>query len=220
MKISSEYVKTFRSVQNRLRRDFPITKEKGFENLPENAAEMLILSILATNDTYPRARHAFKSLQEQMVDFNELRVTPAVELAQMLEEHVCDSGKASSEIVRTLNAVFNRFDTLDLSDLKERSKTELVKMFEEIPGCPDHARCAMLLLCFDIPTMPLDERMREYLVESGAMPAEADLATVKAFIERQIKASEIGPFYWQLKKAAEADDKKRKPRTPKDKSEE
>jgi len=216
MKITSEYVKTFRSLQNRLRREFPITKEKGFEALPDNATEMLILGILATNDTYARARHAFKCLREQMVDFNELRVTPAVELAQSLEEHVADATKASMDIVKTLNVVFNRFDTLDLSYLKERSKTDLMKLFEGLPGCPDHGRSVMLLMCFDVPTMPLDDRMLEYLVEAEAMPAEADLATAKAFIERQIKASDIAAFYWQVKKATESDDKKRKPKTKKE----
>ncbi|MFA5864208.1 MAG: hypothetical protein WC975_05915 [Phycisphaerae bacterium] len=207
MKISSEYVKSF----NKLRRAFSKLKDKDFEALPENATEVLILSILATNDTFHRARQAIKILQEKMVDYNELRVTPTVELTELLEEHICDAPRASVEIVKTLNSVFTRFDTFDLSELKDKTKGELSKMFEEIPGCPDHARCAMLLFCFDVPSMPIDDRMREYLVVSKALPAEVDLPEAKAFIERQVKASEIGAFYWQLRKASEAEHKTRKP---------
>jgi endonuclease III len=216
MKISSEYVKAFRSLHNKLRRDFPRPKDRDFETLPESVTELLILGILATNETYARAKQALKCLEKGMVDFNEMRVTPTVELAQMLEDFVSDPSRASSELVRTLNAVFMRFDTLELSELKERNKNELLKLFEHVPGCPEHAKAVMLQFGFDIPTMPLDDRMLDYLVSARAMPPEVDLATAKAFIERQLKAAEIGTFYWQLKKAAEADDKKRKPKGKKD----
>lgn len=184
--------------------------------MPESATEMLILAILATNDTYARARHAIKCLQKTMVDFNELRVTPTAELAEMLDGHVADPQRAAGDIVRTLNAVFARFDTLDLSELKTRNKADVQKMFDQVGGCPEHAKSVMLLFGFEIATMPLDERMLEHLVEAGAMPEEADLATAKAFIERQVKAADMGTFYWQLKKATEADDKKRKSKGKKD----
>ncbi len=216
MKIASEYVKAFRSLQNRLRKDFPKPKDRDYETLPDNVTEVLILGILATNDTFSHAKQAFKAIQEEMVDFNELRVTPAVELAELLKKYLSDATRASTDLVRTLNAVFSRFDTLDLSELKDKNKAELSKIFEDIKGCPDHARCMMLLFSFEVPVMPLDDRMLEYLVSSEVMPAEADVATVKAFIERQLKASEIPAFYWQLRKAAESEEKKRKPKSKKD----
>jgi endonuclease III-like uncharacterized protein len=216
MKISSEYAKEFRTLQNRLRRDFPKPKDKDFETLPESITEILILGILATNDTFSRAKQAIKKIQEEMVDFNELRVTPTVELAELLDEFLHEPQKTATDMVRTLNAVFLKFDTLDLSDLKEKHKNEITKLFEEIKGCPDHARSLMLLFGFDIPTMPLDDRMVDYLVATEAMPPEVDQATVKAFIERQLKAAELNAFYWQLRKATEAEDKKRKPKNKKE----
>jgi endonuclease III len=212
MKISSEYVKGFHSLQNKLRKDFPKPKDRDFETLPENATEMLILGILSTNETFYHAKQAMKVIQEKMVDLNELRVTPAAELALVIEEYLDEPQKASTEIVKTLNIVFTRFDTLNLSELKEKNKTDLIKLFEEIPGCPDHARCAMLLFSFEIPNMPMDDRMLEYLIGAKAVPAQIDLPTARAFIERQLKAAQLGEFYWQLRKASEADDKKRKPK--------
>jgi endonuclease III len=216
MKISSEYVKAFRSLQNRLRKEFPKPKDKDYETLPESVTELLIVGILATNETYTRAKQAVKKIQEEMVDFNELRVTPTVELAELLEEYLHDAQRGASDLVRTLNSVFLKFDTLDLTYLKEKHKNELSKLFEDIKGCPDHARSVMLLLGFDIPTMPLDDRMVDYLVSVEALPPEVDQSTAKGFIERQLKASEIGVFYWQLRKATEAEDKKRKPKGKKD----
>jgi len=215
MKISSEYVKTFKTLQNRLKRDFPRPKDKDYETLPESVPETLLLGILSTNVTFYHARQALKSIQENMVDYNEVRVTPTVELAEVLEKYLADPQKTSLELTRTLNVIFNKFDSLELSELKEKNKNELTKMFEEIKGCPEHARSFMLLFSFEIPTMPLDDRMLEYMVAEKAMPEEVDLPTAKGFIERQLKASEIGPFYWQLRKASEAEDKKAKPKKDK-----
>jgi endonuclease III-like uncharacterized protein len=216
MKISSEYVKAFHSLQNRLRKDFPKPKDKEFETLPESVTELLILGILTTNDTFAHAKHAIKKIQDEMVDFNELRVTPTVELAELLDEFLNESSRSSADLVRTLNSVFLKFDTLDLTYLKEKHKNEIAKVFEEIKGCPDHARSLMLLFGFDIPIMPLDDRMVDYLVSMEALPPEVDQSTAKGFIERQLKAAEIGTFYWQLRKATEAEDKKKKPKNKKE----
>ena len=212
MNISSEYVKSFRGLQNKLRREFPKPKDREYETLPENATEMLILGILSTNETFYHARQAIKVLQEKMVDFNELRVTPTVELSEMFDEFLCDPQKASVDLVKTLNIIFSRFDTLDLSELKEKNKSDILKLFEDLPGCPDHARCAMLLFSFDIPNFPMDDKMLEYLISVKALPAQVDLATARGFVERKLKAAELSVFYWQLRKASESDDKKRKPR--------
>jgi len=216
MKISSDYVKSFRAIQNRLRREYPRLKDKDFETLPENLTEILILCILATNENFSRAKQAMKSLQNMVVDFNELRVTPAAEIVEMLEDHISDAQKVSTDIIKTLNWVFTRFDTLELSELKQKTKTEITRLFEDIPCGHEHARCALLLLGFDVPAMPLDDRMLEFLVMAEALPAEVDLATARGFIERNLKAAELNTFYWQLRKATEAEDKKRKPKGKKD----
>jgi hypothetical protein len=210
MKISSEYAKAFHTLQNRLKRDFPKTKDTNLESLPPNGTEMLLLGILATNETYDHAREALKTIKSTMVDFNELRVTPVAEIAELIDRYIGDAQSAAKAIVIALNWLFSRFDTLDLTELKEKNKGEITKLFEEIPSCPDHARCAMLLFCFDIAEMPLDDLMLKYLISDESLPAEVDLPTAKGFIERQLKAAEFGSFYWQLRKASEVNIEKLK----------
>lgn len=210
MKISSDYAKAFHTLQNRLKRDFPKTKDTNLDSLPESSTEMLLLGILATNETYDHAREALKTIQTTMVDFNELRVTPVAEISEMLDRHINEPQRAAKDIVIALNWIFSRFDTLDLSYLKEKNKSEISKLFEEIPTCPDHARSAMLLFCYEISVMPLDDLMLKYLISAEALPAEVDLPTAKSFIERQLKAAEFSTFYWQLRKASEANMEKPK----------
>lgn len=212
MKISSDYAKVFHTLQNRLKRDFPKTKDTNLDSLPTNCIEMLLLGILATNELYDRAREALKVIQANMVDFNELRVTPVAEISELIDRHIRESQRAAKDIIVALNWIFNRFDTLDLSELKEKNKSEISKLFEEIPTCPDHARAALLLFCFEIAEMPLDDLMLKYLINTQTLPAEVDLPTAKSFIERQLKAAEFSTFYWQLRKASEANMDKPKKR--------
>jgi endonuclease III len=203
MKISSDYAKPFRTLQNKLKREFPKTRLKDPDTLPEKITDILILGILSMNEKYSNAINGLMQIHNEMVDLNELRVTPKSEIAEILQKQLANPERAADEIVKTLNEVFSRFDSLDLSVVKEKTKTEISKIFSELPGCSDYARSFMLLFGFDIPTMPLDELMLDYLVSVGALPPEADPPAAKGFVERQLKAAEIAPFYWQLRKACE-----------------
>jgi hypothetical protein len=203
MKISSEYAKPFRTLQNKLKREFPKTRLKDPDTLPEKITDILILGILTLNEKYGKALEGLTQIRTEMVDLNELRVTPKSEIADMLGKQLSNPERAAEELVKTLNEVFGRFDSLDLSLLKEKTKTEIGKMFSDFPGCSDYARSFMLLFGFDVPVMPLDEQMIDYLVTTGALPPEVDQPSAKGFIERQLKASELASFYWQLRKASE-----------------
>jgi endonuclease III len=215
MKIGSEFVKRFKTLTNKLKRDYPKTKEKESETLPENLTELLIMTILATNETYSRAKNVFKKFESDMCDFNEVRVTPAAELEEILEEYLSEPARTAKELIKSLNWVVNKFDTMDISFLKEKNKSEIGKLFENCSVCHDHAKSALLLLGFDVPSMPLDDHMLDYLISNEVLPEETDLPTAKAFIERQMKSSELFTYYWQLRKASETEDKKRKTKSSK-----
>jgi endonuclease III len=215
MKISSEYAKTFGTLQNKLKREYPKTKLKDPDTLPEGITDTLILGILAMDEKYEKALEALERIREDMVDFNELRVTPVSEIVELIEPYLSDPDRAAKEIVKTLNGIFSRFDTLDLSGMKEMTKSDLGKLFEELPGCCDHGRAFMLLFSFEVAEMPLDNQMLDYLVGAGALPPEVDLPAAKSFLERHLKAAETAPLYWQLRKASEEGAGKRKTKSKK-----
>jgi len=199
MKIPAQFIKSTRTLLNKLRREFGKT---AVDELTD-PVDQLILSILATNANSRRAKSALKHLAGEMTDFNELRVTTIPELKELLHPYTKQADEKAKAIVAALGWVFSKFDTLDLTELRTRPYMEIRSMFEQITACPDHARCAMLLLGFGIPVFPIDDQMLEYLVTSGAMPEKVSLSEVRRFVERHFRSAEVREFYVNVKKASE-----------------
>ena len=87
---------------------------------PTDPIEQLIVAILSACTTDHKAVAVYRRLREQTVDLNELRVTPAVELAEMIGTGVPLAREKAHRIVDALNAVRRRQDKLDLSFLQQR----------------------------------------------------------------------------------------------------
>jgi len=200
MRIPSQFAKRMRTLFNRLRRESGAVPDEGLTD----PAEQLILSILATDANTRRARGALHGLLEEMIDFNELRVTPAAELADLLEPNVKGAPEKAQAIVGSLSWLFNKFDTMDLSGLREQQQSALLATFETIPECPDHARKAMLLLSFGVPVFPVDQQMLDYLKAAEVLPEEVAAAEAQHYVERQLKAAEVREFYLLVKAASES----------------
>ncbi len=203
MKIASQYVKGFKSLRNKIQRQVPISKTQKKESLPEEPIELLILGVLMEYVTLSEAKSILKRLREEMTDYNELRVTSLSEFEELLKGKMKDPVAFGRVLTRTLNGVMDEFDTLELSFLDELPKPEVKKHFENIKEGSLHGLAFFLMMRFDINIMPLTEKMLGFLVSCGALPEEIDVETAKAFIERQLKASEIKNFYWLVRKASE-----------------
>ncbi len=203
MKIATQYVTEFKSLRKKIQRMIPISKTQKKDTLPEEAIELLIIGVLAEYVSLSEAKSILKRLREEMADYNELRVTSLAEFEELLKGKMKDPVGFGRTLTRTLNGIMDEFDTLDLSFLDSLSKPEIKKHFENIKDCSLHAIAFFLMMRFDINIMPLTEKMLQFLIKCEALPEEADMKTAKAFIERQLKASEIKNFYWLLRKASE-----------------
>ncbi len=203
MKIATQYVQEFRSLRNKIQRTVPISKTQKKESLPEDPIELLIIGVLMEYTTLTDAKSILKRLRDEMTDYNELRVTSLTEFEELLKSKLKDPVGFGRAVTKTLNAIMDEFDTLDLSILDGLSKSDVKKHFENIKNVSLHSIPFFLMMRFDINTMPLTEKMFEFLVKCNALPKDIDLASAKAFIERQLRASELKNFYWQLRKASE-----------------
>lgn len=203
MNIPQHFTKSLRSVCNKLRRQSNTKEEELADPI-----EQLVFSILTTNASSARAKIAVRMIQENMVDFNELRVTPISELMEMLSKSLTETDRPARTIVRSLKWVFSKFNTLALAYLREEQNSTVKSLLEHIPNCPSHATRAMLLLSFGIPVFPIDDQMVAYLINNGALPEGVSLLEAENFVQRQLKAAEMKPCYLALKGAAEHAEKK------------
>jgi endonuclease III len=199
MKISSDCAKHLRTLFNKLVK----SPSKADTHEPTDPVAQLVQAILETDAPLDKAKAAMKQIVEEMIDFNELRVTPIAELDELLGQFLPSPTDRSRMIVSTLSWVFTTFDTLDLTFLRESSHTTLREKFTSIPGCSDYARCAMLLMSFGISACPMDEHMVAYLVENEALPEGVNVLEASHFVERQLKAGEVRDFYLRVKAESE-----------------
>src|SRR5579862_3349248 len=82
----------------------------------------LIRAFLEYDCDDARSTVAERKIMENMVDFNELRVTPAIELAALLGVRYPFAESRCSALHRTLQSIFDREHHMRLDPIKEMKK--------------------------------------------------------------------------------------------------
>jgi endonuclease III len=160
----------------------------------EDPVEQLVVGILSACSTRSRAEAVFKKLREQVVDLNELRVTPPVELADMIGSSLPLARVKAHRIVEALNAIRRRQDSLDISFLKQRGRREAREYLESLHGVDKAAAAHVVLYGLGGHAIPVDDLTLYVLLKDEIVEAGSDLLEVQAFLERQIAASEARLF--------------------------
>lgn len=186
MKHGSEYAKRLKKLFQQLVRKHG----KPTPPDPSDPIEQLVIGILASCSTHGKGQAAFRKLQRQMVDLNELRVTPPVELAEMIEDAVPLATDKAHRIVAALNDIRKRQDALELSFLHQRGRREAREYLESIEGVNRAAAASVVLYALEGHAIPVDE-LTLYVLRKEELVAEtADLAEVQGFLERHISAAD------------------------------
>ncbi len=195
MKHAGEYAKRLRRVFGPLMR-----KTARVETDPPDPVEQLVIGILAGCTSYQKAEAAFRRLQQSMVDLNELRVTPPAELADLLGDSVPLAREKAQRIVEALNAIRRRQDSLDLTFLRQRGRREAREYLESLEGVDRCAAAIVMLYSLGGHAIPVDELTVRVLQKDELVDTESDLATVQAFLERNVAADEVHAFVEALGK--------------------
>jgi endonuclease-3 len=190
MKHGAEYAKRIRHLYHQLRRQY------GKPPPPDHTEpiEQLILGILARDTTEAKAQAAFRRLRESLVDHNELRVTPAVELAETLGPDLPDAATRAQNLVDALNAIYDRHNVVDLSFLRDKPVRDAREYLRALPGVDEFTAARVVLYSLGGHAIPVDQSMVWVLRKENLVPPEATLSEVQAFLERHISAQEAAEF--------------------------
>ncbi|GMV96586.1 MAG: hypothetical protein HRF43_04800 [Phycisphaerae bacterium] len=190
MKHGSEYAKQIRRLWRQMLRQF------GKPRVPEptDPIEQLILGILGACTSDHKAAAVYRRLREHTVDLNELRVTPAMELAELIGPGLPLAREKARRIVDALNAIRRRQDKLDLSFLQQRGRREAREYLESLEGVDKSAAASVVLFSLGGHAIPVDDLILYVLRQEGAVDPGADIAEVQGFLERTIPAAEAAEF--------------------------
>lgn len=193
------YAKALRDTYSSLQQTYKLTVSQDLVD----PVEQMVLGILWRSNTQRQADSALKVITDSMVDFNELRVTPPSEINELIGKLVSHGQQKSLDITKALNWFFTRYNTLDLSELRERDKTELKDVFTRADGLDAYSSGAVLVMSFAVHIIPLDTRMLDYLKEQGALDPEMEIAKAQTFLGQKISADNTKEFFLLLRKHAE-----------------
>jgi endonuclease III len=169
---------------------------------PEAASPLsrLIRAFLEYDCDEARAAAAERKISEAMVDFNELRVTPAIELAALLGVRYPFAESRCSGLHRTLQSLFDREHQMRLDRLKEMKKTEIRPYFQSLAGITPYVEAAVCVDAFDVPAAPVDTKLLLWLVSKDVLPEGIDIKSAQHIIERHLKATEAAEFFHGARK--------------------
>lgn len=164
----------------------------------------MILGILTRNVPESKAREALDRLRGEVVDYNELRVIPALELTEMLGEF--PEGRLKCEdISRALNYVFAVNHLVSLDPVLSRPAKEITAFLEKIDGLEAYTRARVRLLGLQLHAVPLDEAMWAYAQQQEIVDPKCPLDEAQAFLERQIAAADGLEFFTLMRRQAWTD---------------
>ncbi len=152
---------------------------------PGDPVTQLILGILSRDTPESKAQDGLERLRGMVVDYNELRVIPALELTEVLSDFP-DARFKCEDISRALNKIFAIEHAVDLEPLHALNKRDLLEYLEKIDGTEAYSRARVRLLGLRQHAIPLDEAMWAYARHHEIVATRCDLHEAQQFLERQI----------------------------------
>lgn len=190
MKHGSHYAKRVKKLYQDMVRKFG----KPDDGEPVDPIEQLVIGIMASCSSLPRAQSAYRKLRQEMVDLNELRVTPPVELAALIGDNVPLGEEKAHRVVAALNAVRKLQDALDLSFLKQRGRREAREYLEALDGVDQAAAAWVVVGSLGGHAIPVDRLTVYILRKDEIVDAGASVSDVQGFLERHVNASNARAF--------------------------
>lgn len=158
---------------------------------PEDPVQAMVFSFLLWECSTTQARAAHRRLSDAFVDFNELRIALASEIAAALGEKYPLSIERASRLKAALHDVFKREHAVTLGQLHAAGKRESRAYLESLDGVPTFVSSRVFLLSLGGHALPVDDRLLALLRGERALPEDvADADEACGWLERQLRAGE------------------------------
>ncbi len=148
--------------------------------------DLLTLGILHRNSTLGDALEGLRRLHDEFVDFNEMRMAPPKDLADVLPRNLDDGRVKSERLTETLNRVYDQGNALDLEHLQEMGKRELKEHLRSALLLDEYGEAFLMNHLFDAPVLPVDDKIVVKLKAEGLLSQEATLAQARELLEEAI----------------------------------
>jgi endonuclease III len=199
MKDSKKYGAKVRKLYRELKRKYPKVEPVEYEE----PAEAIVYALISEKMNESATRLAVKKFHEHFVDLNDLRVSRAEEIVELLGEDTAAARDAVLALTRALMAIFEKYNTVSLESLKKIGKRPAKQILEKINGITPFVVNYCMLTALYGHAIPLTEQMYEYLREKELVHPEADDHEIEGFLTRLISAETDYEFYYLIRHEGE-----------------
>ncbi len=173
---------------------FRSTVEKPDIPEPDDPIRRLAIAVLGVECGDEQAARAVDRAFDVMVDWNEIRVSSAFELNQATGNAIPSGVKRCQQLIRALQAIYDRENRLSLDRLKGMARREARHFLEQLDGVDDHAVAAIVLWSLGGHAIPVNDTLLAALQKAELVHPNATRAEVQAFLERHISATDAKEF--------------------------
>jgi len=199
MKDSSEYGRRLSRLCNRLKREGVVATE-----LEQNdVTTTMLIACLSMYTTESKSRTALKKLQHEFVDFNEIRVGRADEVAEVLGKNFNQGKEVAQQIIFLLREIFELQDSLELENLRDIGKRDAKAFLEKLEASSPYVISRVMLYALGAHAFPVHEQMLEMLRQEEVVNPASDAADVQGFLERHISTKNVQKIYGMLRAYAD-----------------
>ncbi len=199
MKNSKKYSKKVEKEYKDLKNAYKKVKPEFHEDVVEAIVEGLVTEKITLKQT----EKVLKKFDDYFVDYNDLRVSRPDEITEQFPREDEEIKKQALNITGTLRAVFDKFNTMNINEVKKEGIRKGREILEEIPYMTPFSVDYTILTSFQGHAIPLTEKMIDYLKKNELIHPDSNYDTIQGFLCRLISSSDGYEFYKILRLASE-----------------
>ncbi len=151
--------------------------------------DILVYALFLENGDFERALTSFDSLERYFIDWNEIRVAKADEIAEVVGNYK-GAARDGERLRRLLQSIFDQTFRFDLEDLRTRGVDALTQFLDAIPYSTRFMNDFVKFFAFNEPTLPCSEGMLRVLRAVGLVEvrdeAETPILPSKRFTREEL----------------------------------
>lgn len=182
--------KAFASVLKKAKAAYKGEEPDALEPIAE-----LVFSFLVWNATTKQADTAYGKIVSQVVDLNELRVSHASEIVELIGVRYPEALLRAIRLLESMMEVYEREYDYKMTSVAALSKREQRDYLDTLPGIPPFVAARVALLAFGVHAMPVDDRLLTLLIKAGVFEPGTTPGEAESWLVRQVKAGEAEQAY-------------------------
>ena len=179
----------------------------------DEPADALVYAIVGENMSGPATESAIKKFAGYFIDLNDLRVSQAEEILEVLGENTPGTNDMVSTLTKALRTVFDEYNCVSLEALKKIGKRPARQALEKMDDISRFVVNYCMLTSLQSHAIPLTKRMIEYLRNNQLAHPDADEQQIEGFLTKQIPAENAYEFYALLRRQSESRRRRDKKKT-------